>query len=146
MEARIGLDNAYGLDSGVNVDSDTMFAAGSKTLHDIWDNLKIPLGLVTLSQRYGEADKVLDASPQIRRVVGHGLGGAVARELQKSRPQLKLQTETYSAPALSLSGPTQRHRHWLDPVAIFDWGMQTTLQEGLNHHSCQALAQTKTHV
>ena len=110
-----------------------------------WDDLKIPLGLTSWSQRYGEADRVLDASPQIRRVVGHSLGGAVALELQNSHPQLKLQSETYGAPVLSLSGSSQRHRHWLDPVSILDFGAQTTLHQGLNPHSYQALAQKKTH-
>ena len=146
MEDRVGLDRAYSLDSGVLADGTTLYVAGTKSIRDVWDDLKIPLGLTSLSHRYGEADRVLDASPQIKRVVGHSLGGAVALELQKSHPQLNLQSETYGAPVMSLSGSNQRHRHWLDPVAIFDWGAQTTLQEGLNPHSYQALAQQKTHI
>ena len=111
MEDRVGLDKAYALDSGVLPVGDTLYVAGTKSLRDAWDDLKIPLGLTSWSQRYGDADRVLDASPQIRRVVGHSLGGAVALELQKSHPQLNLQSETYGAPVLSLSGSSQRHGH-----------------------------------
>ena len=146
MEDREGLDKAYALDSGVLPVGDTLYVAGTKSLRDAWDDLKIPLGLTSWSQRYGDADRVLDASPQIKRVVGNNLGGAVALELQRSHPQLNLQSETYGAPAMSLSGSNQRHRHFLDPVSILDFGAQTTLPSGLNPHSYQALALKKTHV
>ena len=146
MEDREGLDKAYALDSGVLPVGDTLYVAGTKSLRDVWDDLNIPLGLTSLSHRYGEAGRVLDASPQIKRVVGHSLGGAVALALQKSHPQLNLQSETYGAPVMSLSGSSQRHRHVLDPVSFLDFAAQTTLQEGLNPHSYQALAQKKTHV
>ena len=122
---------------------DALCVAGTKSLRDVWDDLKIPFGATSWSQRYTDADRVLDVSPQIRRVVGHSLGGAVALELQKSHPQLNLQSETYGAPVFSLSGSSQRHRHWLDPVAILDWGAETTLPQGLNPHSYQALAAMK---
>ena len=82
MEDRAGLDKAYSLDSGAYPEGDTLYVAGTKSIRDVWDDLKIPFGLTSWSQRYGDADRVLDASPQIRRVVGHSLGGAVALELQ----------------------------------------------------------------
>ena len=143
MEDRVGLDQAYSLDSGALVKGDALFVAGTKSLRDAWDDLKIPFGLTSWSEGYQNADRVLDASPQVRRVVGHSLGGAVALELQKTHPQLKLSSETYGAPVASFSGSSQRHRHWLDPVAIFDWGAETTLPQGLNPHSYQALAARK---
>ena len=143
MEDRGGLDRAYALESGVLSTGDTLHVAGTKSLRDVWDDLKIPFGATSWSQRYTDADRVLDASPQIRRVVGHSLGGAVALELQKTHPQLNLQSETYGVPVLSLSGSSQRHRHWLDPVAILDWGAETTLPQAINPHSYQALAAMK---
>jgi hypothetical protein len=143
MKDRLGLDHAYGLQSGVTADGGTLYVAGTKSLRDMWGDLKIPFWPTSCSKRYQKADRVLDASPQIRRVVGHLLGGAVALELQRSHPQLNLASETYGAPIASLSGSGQRHRHWLDPVAIFDWRADTTLPQGLNPHSLQALAAKK---
>ena len=80
----MGLDKAYNLDSGSYVFGDTLFVAGTKSLRDVWDDLKIPFGLTSWSDRYQQADRVLQASPQVRRVVGHSLGGAVALELAKT--------------------------------------------------------------
>jgi pimeloyl-ACP methyl ester carboxylesterase len=139
MEDRVGLDKAYNLDSGSYVSGDTLFVAGTKSLRDVWDDLKIPFGLTSWSDRYQQADRVLEASPQVRRVVGHSLGGAVALELAQNHPRLK-QTETYGAPVFSFEGSSQRHRHWLDPVAMLDSGADTTVPQGLNPHSYQALA------
>ena len=143
MEDRVGLDKAYSLDSGVLADGDTLYVAGTKSLRDVWDDLKIPLGATSWSERYQNADRTLDASPQIRRVVGRSLGGAVTLELQSEHPERNLKTTTYGAPVFSLTGSGERFRHWLDPVAILDWGAETTLQQGINPHSYQALAARK---
>jgi hypothetical protein len=140
MEDRVGLDKAYSLDSGAYIDGDTLFVAGTKSLRDVWDDLKIPFYATSWSERYQNADRTLDASPQVKRVIGHSLGGAVALELQGRHPDRNLETTTYGAPVFSFSGSGERHRHWLDPVAALDWGAHTTLQEGLNPHSYQALA------
>ncbi len=64
----------------------------------------------------------------------------MALEFQANRPGPHLQRETYGAPVPSVAGSSQRHRRWLDPVAILAWGAQATAQQGLNPHSHQALA------
>ena len=75
--------------------------------------------------------------PQIRRVVGHSLGGAVTLELQKAHPEFK--TVTYCAPVISASGG-ERHRALFGPVAMFDFGATTDLPRGINPHGYAYLA------
>ncbi len=126
-----GLRKAYGEDTGVYTEGSTMYVAGTKSLQDVFDDLKIPFGLTALSQRYKDAERTLSAMPQVSRVVGHSLGGAVALELQKNKGT---EVTTYGAPVFSTTGG-DRHRQLGDPVAMFDFGAQTTLPRSLNPHS-----------
>ena len=87
MENRQGLAEAYKLDSGTYVAGDSLFLAGTKSARDVWDDLKIPFGMTNRTQRYEDASRVLKASPQVQRIVGHSLGGAVNLELQKTHPE-----------------------------------------------------------
>ncbi len=75
--------------------------------------------------------------PQIRRVVGRSLGGAVTLEVQRANPKLK--TVTYGAPVISASGG-ERHRALFDPLAMFDFGAKTDLPGGINPHGYHYLA------
>jgi hypothetical protein len=74
----------------------TLYVAGSHTARDWWDDVtKIAFwGDSHEIYRMQMAQKVLKANPQTTRVVGHSLGGAVARQLQKDDP--KLASRTYS--------------------------------------------------
>ena len=69
---------------GVYVDGNDV--AGTKSMRDVWDDLKIPFHMTNSSDRYQQADRILQASPQITRVAGHSLGGAVALELANRHP------------------------------------------------------------
>ena len=71
------------------------------------------------------AKKTLQDNPQVTRVVGHSLGGAVALELQKEFPNLE--SRTYGAPAFEPTGlerwqkgNVERFANMYDPVTIFD--------------------------
>ena len=90
-----GLQKAYSEDTGVWTQGSTMYVAGTKSAGDVWDDLKIPFGLTAWSQRYKDAERTLQAMPQVSRVVGHSLGGAVAQELQKNKGT---EVTTYGAP------------------------------------------------
>jgi hypothetical protein len=133
MEDREGLKAAYALDSGVYAAEDTLYVAGTESLRDAWDDLKIPFGKASRSQRYSNASRMLQAMPQIKRGVGHSLGGAVALELQKKNPGLK--SVTYGAPVVSAASGGERYRQLGDPVAAFDCGAKTSLPGGLIPHS-----------
>jgi hypothetical protein len=65
--------------------------------------------------------KALKANPEIKRAVGHNLGGSVALELQKNYPDLE--SRTYGAPVwdpLMCDGQVDRYRNLGDPVSTFD--------------------------
>ncbi len=110
MEDREGLDKASAHESRVLPQGDTLRVADTKSLRDVWDNVKILLGLASWSQRYVDADRTLDASPHTWRVVGHSLGGAVALGLRATRPGLHLQSETCGR----------------GPRVVSGWGQPTT--------------------
>ena len=62
-------------------------------------------GLITTTSRYKAAEKALTYNPNIERVVGDSLGGNVALELQKHKPELTVRTD--GAPVLDLNGAVQ---------------------------------------
>ncbi len=64
---QIGLDSAYKSDNNISIKDDTMFLAGTSNLQDVWDDLKIPLGLTKFSQRYQDADNLLKSNHQIKK-------------------------------------------------------------------------------
>ena len=135
MQDREGLDRAYATSEGIFTDGDTEYIAGTKSFGDVVDDLSIPFGMTRGTARYDAAARTLVANPQIRRVVGHSLGGAVALQLQKDIPSLD--SRTYGAPVLSFSGSSERMRSLGDPISMFDFGSRETAPETWNPHSYQ---------
>ena len=99
------------------------------------DNV-LPFGFfgdLTTISRYKAAEQALKYNPNIKRAVGDRLGGAVAMELQKHHPELKVRT--YGAPVVDLkeaiqptwNANTERYRNFGDPVAMFDSSAYTTV-------------------
>lgn len=130
-----GLQKAYDRKNKVFFDNDsgTLFVAGTSDLHDAWDDLKIPLGLTKHSRRYKQADEELKKhGDNVKDVVGHSLGGAVALELNKNKGNLN--TTTYGAPVFSTKGG-ERYRNYGDPVSIFDRGAHSDLKLTINPHT-----------
>ena len=77
---RVGLDRAYADPHKVYMTGDSMYVAGTSSLGDVIDDIGIPLGLTRGTQRYIDAERVLQSNAKIRPGVGHSLGGAVSLE------------------------------------------------------------------
>ena len=62
-------------------------------------------------------------NPNVKKVVGHSLGGSVALELEKSIPNTH-ETTTYGTPVVSFKGGnTYRHRN--DLISALDFGAKS---------------------
>jgi hypothetical protein len=121
LEDREGLERAYQQGDSY-VRNDTMYVAGSHTARDWYDDFRtIPFwGSVRNSERYQQADKMLQANPQVRTVVGHSLGGSVVHQLEQDRPGLR--SVTYGAPSISWGTGGERYRNAWDPFSMLDRG------------------------
>ena len=135
---RVGLDRAYADPRKVYMEGDSMYVAGTSSLGDVADDLALPFGLTKGTQRYIDAERVLQSNPKMRRVVGHSLGGAVSLELQ--RDHLDLHTRTYGAPVISMT-PGERYKSAGDLVSFLDFGAKTTVPKSLNPHSYQDIGE-----
>lgn len=119
-----GLDIAYGREDGVYKHGHTIYVAGTKSLRDVAIDLTLPVGGADRTARYERA-MVLANDPQVHRIVGHSLGGAVAIAVGRRRP--KLHVQTYGAPAFLRRRLwyERRDRDTFDPVSVFDTGATT---------------------
>ena len=123
---QIGLDSAYKSNNKLFIKDDTMFVAGTSNLQDVWDDLKIPFGLTKYSQRYQDADNLLKNNPQVKKITGTSLGGAVSLELEKQHPNRNFDVTTYGAPVVQMGGEThKRFRKEGDPISSMDSGAIT---------------------
>ena len=119
-----GLERAY-QHGDYYLHGDTMYIAGSHTAKDWYDDVtKIPVwGDLRDSTRYQAARDALMNNPQIKRTIGHSLGGSVALELEKNYKNIT-SSRTYGAPVWnplgSESNNVERYRNWIDPVSVFD--------------------------
>ena len=96
-----GLHKAYEATDKLYSNGETLYIAGTSSLRDVWDDLKIPFHLTSQSDRYQHASKFLDENKNIKQLVGHSLGGSVALELQGDMKDRKFKTNTYGAPVFS---------------------------------------------
>jgi hypothetical protein len=138
-----GLDdayaNAYGQGTAYDPATKTLYIKGSSTPTD-WANdvTLIPFGLTAHSERYQQAmtayNDLLDRGNEVKRVVGHSLGGSVALQMQKdlAKKGVKVDSRTFGAPVDDKTPfgryftKAERFRHPADPVSLLDrtaqWG------------------------
>ena len=133
LEDRQGLKNAYDSPSGLYKTGKTLYISGTtgkdgSITRDILDDLiHLPSRSAENTEKYKDAIKMLEKSPEITRLVGHSLGSAVTNTLNQNFPN-KYETTTYATPAVKPKrnkGEKQdpRHRDWRnpnDPVSILD--------------------------
>ena len=129
-----GLQRAYA-QGDTYVWGDTLYIAGSHTARDWFDDVtKVPFwGDLRGAERYEAAEKTLKAHRNIRRVVGHSLGGSVALELQKNYKGLA--SRTYGAPVWDpfgedhmKYGKVERYNNLFDPVSMFDGSVNSSIK------------------
>ena len=133
LEDRQGLKNAYDSPSGLYKTGKTLYISGTtgkdgSITRDILDDLiHLPSRSAERTEKYKDAIKMLEQSPEITRLVGHSLGSAVANTLDQNFPN-RFETTVYATPAVKpqrKKGEKQdpRHRDWRnpnDPVSMLD--------------------------
>ena len=131
LEDRQGLKNAYDSPSGLYKTGKTLFISGTtgkdgSITRDILDDLiHLPSRSAENTEKYKDAIKMLEQSPEITRLVGHSLGSAVANTLNQNFPN-KYQTTVYATPAVKpkrkgkLNPKHRDYRNPNDPVSVLD--------------------------
>ena len=131
LEDRQGLKNAYDSPSGLYKTGKTLFISGTtgkdgSITRDIIDDLiHLPTRSAERTEKYKDAIKMLEQSPEITRIVGHSLGSAVVNTLDQNFPN-KFETTTYATPAVKPKRKGKqdpRHRDFRnpnDPVSMLD--------------------------
>ena len=131
LEDRQGLKNAYDSPSGLYKVGKTLYISGTtgkdgSITRDILDDLiHLPTRNAENTEKYKDAKKMLEQSPEISRLVGHSLGSAVTNTLDQNFPN-KYQTTTYATPAVKPKRKGKqdpKHRDFRnpnDPVSILD--------------------------
>ena len=131
LEDRQGLKNAYDSPSGLYKTGKTLYISGTtgkdgSITRDILDDLiHLPSRSAENTEKYKDAIKMLEQSPEITRLVGHSLGSAVTNTLDQNFPN-KYETTTYATPAVKpkrKGKQNPKHRDFRnpnDPVSILD--------------------------
>ena len=127
-----GLDAAYSNVNGITRIGNTLYIGGTGAKNGaghlandiISDLFFIPTRNVHLSERYKDAMEELSKNPDVDRLVGHSLAGAVAREINR-RSGNRYATTVYSSPLISGAHQPKdprnlKFRNRGDVIAAFD--------------------------
>ena len=131
LEDRQGLKNAYDSPSGLYKTGKSLYISGTtgkdgSITRDILDDLiHLPSRRAEHTEKYKDAIKMLEQSPEITRIIGHSLGSAVVNTLDQNFPN-RFETTTYATPAVKPKRKGKqdpRHRDFRnpnDPVSMLD--------------------------
>ncbi len=109
-----GLDIAYNTPSGQYVYGNTLYLSGSRNTRDWYDDrTKVPFSMVQHSQKYRDADKLLNSSAGggVTHIISHSLGGVVSEKLKENYPERNYNVTTYGSPDVSLVNNTSVSRY-----------------------------------
>ena len=130
-----GLTKAYSSENGLYHHHNKLFIAGTKSLQDAWDDLKIPFGKTMDGVRADNANAYyLSNQSSIDTVIGHSLGGAIALNLEQKygkkgdNPYGIIQSKTFGSATASVpGGGGDRIRYFGDPISALDFNATTIM-------------------
>lgn len=149
MDAAL-LSEAYASPNGLALSSDGTTLAVSGTdffhgpnhlAHDLLDDLSLPManlggyGGATHTYKAGQIREFLRGVGSVTTLIGHSLGGAASKVVAEER---QLEWRGYGVPAVTWQRDGRSHRHWYDPISLFDRGADSTSGSGWNPHSYHA--------
>jgi len=73
-------------------------------IHDIFDDIQIPLNNIQNTARYKQIKQVMEKNPQIQHVRAHSLGSAIVNHIIEQHPNIldkKAKVTLYNAPVVS---------------------------------------------
>jgi hypothetical protein len=109
-----------------------MYISGTHSAHDVITDIAIPFHILKYTDRYKQAKQILSLNPNVKRIVGHSLGGAIMTELIKDNPGLT--GIGYGSPNVFPHPRIEYKRHRGDPVSMFNINSTQSLYIG-NPHS-----------
>lgn len=118
---------SYRQPNNVYVNGNTMYISGTHSFGDVLADVHLSETLLNSpgqrfalrnTRRYREAEQVLRENPQVKHLVGHSLGGAIADTLSQSRPDVS--ATVYGAPIRAGGPRTVAYRHPYDPISLMN--------------------------
>jgi hypothetical protein len=111
----------------------TLYIAGTSRLQDIGDDIKLVLPGQGIGStfKYREVMQFLEKHKNVKRIVGHSLGGAIAEAIGR---QFHLPYTLYNSPVASWEEGKGHHRVFGDWVSLLDMGAQTSWPHSWNVH------------
>eukprot|EP00438_Fugacium_kawagutii_P027036 Skav201247 [mRNA] locus=scaffold3106:94322:97027:+ [translate_table: standard] len=131
IEDRRGLWNAYSSPSGMYKTGKTLYISGTggkdgSLTRDIMDDLLlVPTRNVHHSEKYRDAMKEINESPEVSRLVSHSLASAVVNKINQEMPN-RFHTTTYATPTIKKKRHGKQdprrldYRNPTDVVSILD--------------------------
>eukprot|EP00438_Fugacium_kawagutii_P035452 Skav216633 [mRNA] locus=scaffold1255:114106:117474:- [translate_table: standard] len=131
IEDRRGLWNAYSSPTGMYKTGKTLYISGTggkdgSLTRDIMDDLLlVPTRNVHHSEKYRDAMKEINESPEVTRLVSHSLASAVVNKINQEQPN-RFHTTTYATPTIKKKRHGKQdprrldYRNPTDVVSILD--------------------------
>ena len=112
-----GLKNAYNSNSGLFLDKNTLYISGTggksgfgSKVNDVFSDIfLIPTHNTRFSEKYKDAQTMLDKNPNITRLIGHSLGGSVVQEINNRNNKKIYITSVYGSPFVSMGKENKNH-------------------------------------